>query len=236
MTVCNVVFKRTSKYEEILDKLMGGKNVYLQGDACTGKSTLVRELQYDLSMKYVYVNVPRNANCPVLYKVCESIAAQLSIQVETKCVGGVSPQDTLRAIKQLEERVLFVFDEGNNIPHNHPDAVKEINEWLYDLSTINGCQVVVASQTGLDKTLPHFFANKSWRDVFNIISLDNVSADGESVDIKLAMQQWMERELLKGKYTESFLKLISMGINGELELLDAIRAASSVEYYNINVR
>ncbi|OKH36530.1 hypothetical protein NIES2101_36990 [Calothrix sp. HK-06] len=236
MTVCNVVFKRTPKYEEILDKLMGGANVYLQGATCTGKSTLVRELQFDLETRYVYVSVPRDANYSVLYKVCESIAAQLNIEVESKCVGGVSPEGTLQAIKQLEERVLFVFDEVGNIQNCHPDAIKGINKWLHDLSMVDGCQVVVASQTTLDKALPHFFANKSWRNVFDIVSLDDVSADCESVDIKLAMQQWMKRELLKGKYTESFLKLISMGINGELELLDAIRAASSVEYYNINVR
>ncbi|BDA75912.1 hypothetical protein CAL7716_100780 (plasmid) [Calothrix sp. PCC 7716] len=236
MTVCNIFnevcpkgeFKKTPGYQEILDKLKEGKNVYLQGAACTGKSTLANELQYDLNMRYVYVNIPRNVERSILYEVCESIATQLNFQVEAKCVSGVSSEGTLKAIKQLEERVLFVFDEGGNIQNYHPDAIKEINEWLYDLSMINNCQVVVASQTALNKSLPHFFANKTWRDVFDIVSLDDVITDDARVDINKAIECWVELELARGKYPKSVLKIISMGITGEIELYDAIRAVKAI--------
>lgn len=228
MTVRSVVFKTTPKYEEIVDKLKSGANIYLQGAACTGKSMLVNELQYDLGIKSVCVNIPKDANCPVLYKVCESVAEQLNIQVETKCVGGVSPEGTLKAIRQLKERVLFVFDEGGNIPHNHPNEIKVINEWLHDLSITNGCQVLVVSQTELNKTLPHFFVNKTWRDVFDIVSLDDEGVDCQSLDINKAMQSWLESELARGKYPKSVLKIISMGITGEIELYDAIRAVKAI--------
>lgn len=138
MIVRNVEFKRTPKYEEILDKIKGGANVYLQGAVGTGKSTMVRELQYDLDINYCYCFIKRDVNCHTLNQMCEQIALQLNIEVERTCVGGVYPEGTLTAIKQTGKKILFVFDEIDNVAYSHPDVVESINEWLHDFCVIEG--------------------------------------------------------------------------------------------------
>lgn len=226
MVVWNVIFKRTPKYEEIVDKLKGGANIYLQGAVCTGKSTMVNELQYDLDIKYCYVDIPSDVQCTTLNVICERIANKFDFQVEKDCRSGVSTEGTLTAIREMNEKVLFVFDDISNIQYAHPGVSEDINEWLHDLCLIEGCQVVCVGQTSLNGVLPHFFSNKSWRTIFDVVSVEDNTTNNHDTDIKSVINCWLSSELARGEYPPSLLKLISMGVGGEMSLCDAVKAAS----------
>ena len=135
------------------------------------------------------------------------------------------------ALAEYREHTLIVFDNVDNFANGYPDFKDDFADFLHDLCITEGYQVLCVGQGKFDSVLPSFFRNRSWRDMFNIVKVESVNDDlpVQSIDIKEAMRQWMETQLRRGEYSESLLKIIAMGITGEIPLGDAIRAASPLK-------
>lgn len=228
MIISKVEFKRTPEYEVLVEMLKDGKNVYLQGASCKGKTVMARELQYDLDMEYCYLSIPKEVECTTLNNLCQQIASQFKIDAKRDCRSGVCAEDTLAGIRELKRNTLFVFDNVGHVANSHSSVKASFNNWVHELLIIKGCQVLCVIQIPLTKTLPIFFTNKALRGVFDLFSLDNEEVDLQSVDIKRTMQSWFKSELARGEYPEPFLKVLSMGMVGELPLCAAVNAASAI--------
>ncbi len=240
MVVCdNIRFIKTPEYEEVIKKLDSGNNVYLYGKSSTGKSTIARELQHELGKglefvrRYCYIEIPSRVESDTLSKIGEKIASQLSIEVGKNICGQVSKEDLFSALAKYSEHTLIVFDNIDNFANGLPYFKDDFVDFLHDLCTIEGYQVLCVGQDKFDSVLPLplFFRNRSWRDMFNIIKVESINdvLSIQSIDIKEAMRQWMESQLQRGEYSESLLKIISMGITGKMLLGDAKRECKFVE-------